>query len=74
MERIGKFCELQCRQFRARHIVRDFNVNDSFSLQITSLPYSVSGASATVVPTYFDAFTTNNPPKVEAYLSAHKID
>ena len=70
----GNFGSYNAVSFGTRHIVRDFNVNDEFSLQITALPSTLSGASATIIPTYFDAFTTNNPPKIEAYLSAHKIN
>ena len=60
--------------FGTRHIIRNLNVNDAVSLQIIAIP-SITGASGpAVLSTYFDTFAINNPPKVEAYLSIHKIN
>ena len=71
----GNFADYNAVSFGTRHIVRDLNANESFSLQIVSIPSSTTGGgTGTAVPTYFDAFSINNPPKVEAYLSVHKIN
>jgi hypothetical protein len=71
----GNFADYNAVSFGTRHIVRNFNnVNDAFSLKIISVPSTTGPSGPRVVPTYFDAFTTNDPPKVEAYLSAHKIN
>ena len=70
----GDFANYNAASFGTRHIVRDLNAGDVFSLQIISLPTTTGPSGPAVVPTFFDAFSTNNPPKIEAYLAAHKIN
>jgi hypothetical protein len=70
----GDFANYNAVSFGTRHIVRGLSAGDSFSLQILSVPTTTGPSGAAVVPTYFDAFSINNPPKIEAYLAAHKIN
>jgi hypothetical protein len=70
----GDFANYNAVSFGTRHIVRGLSAGDAFSLQILSVPTTTGPSGAAVVPTYFDAFSINNPPKIEAYLSAHKIN
>ena len=68
----GSFANYHAVSFGTRHVVYNLSANNTVSLQITALP-SV-GTGPAVVPTYFDAFSISDPPKVEAYLSIHKIN
>jgi hypothetical protein len=70
----GDFANYNAVSFGTRHIVHDFNANDAFSLKVLSLPATTGPSGIEVVPTFFDAFSTNNPPKIEAYLAVHKIN
>jgi hypothetical protein len=59
-----------------KHIVRHLYPNNTVQLQITQLPVMAIGATGATgyVPTYLDAYNTNDPEKIVAYVSIHKID
>jgi hypothetical protein len=60
--------------FGTGHAVVALSPNDTIQLLITQLPATVSGSTATVVPTYLNAYNPNSPEKVAAYVSVHKIN